>query len=1252
MVKLLSINVRGIGNQVKRRALFQQHRFNADILIMQETHSHEDIEAIWESEWGGKAIFAHGTASARGVAVFCSKKVYMGIRNILTDEVGRSVIWDLQIDETIVTIAAIYAPNEDNPNFFKQLNEKLRNRSEHKIIIGDFNLALDVDLDRLNTYNNNNKSKEIVEGMMDEFQLKDIWRVRNGEAREYSWHKGGEIRKASRIDYALVSGGADQKVEELMYISSIKTDHRAVYMSLNLSANERGPGFWKFNCSLLQNITFVEKMNIELQKTLDASKQCDPLTRWETVKKRIKKVTKAFSREQTSEDKIIISQLSEVVNDLESRLPLNRNEDSLLLNTKTDLEEKLLEKAKGAIFRSKVRWFEEGEKSSKYFFALEKAKYNAKTCFKLVSEEGEEVSGNNEILLLQKEYYQKLYSEDEDVEFSMNNHFGVYVPEDIRKDQERQITMQNLEYAIKGMKNNKTPGYDGIPVDFYKVFWSKIKQVFYDMVIEVYAVQLLHPSAREGVLNLIPKPKKDTRYIKNLRPITLLNTDYKVIEKAIANKMLPALNEIISKDQRGFMKERRISVNIRKMLDLMHHAAEHDLEAVVLSLDFVKCFDKCSFSILHGSLDFFGFGNIVRQWTKILYDKFTVKIQNNGHFSGSIDIKKGVHQGGCCSSVYFLVIAEILALALKDNDDIEGINIRNIRHLLSQFADDMDTFSIASEKSLKAILEELDKFKRNSGFTISYEKTTMYRIGSLRHSSAQMYNITEVAWSNQDINVLGVTIAHEDILYKNYDSMPRSVSTVLNSWYNRGLSLIGKVQVVNALVASQFVYKMMVLPSIPKSVVKTLDNIIRDFIWNGKKSKVSLKILQNSKLKGGLGLVNFSMKDMSLKATWPQILVNEKEYASLVYASLKASTIWEDIWRCAIRPEDIKYLGIKNDFWFDELKAWSTFNYFREFRIENQLLWYNSRIKIGGKPILWSDMYRKGLRYIYQLFEGGALIPYDVMFERYGLNRLRYNSLVSAIDSDWKTYFSQLTTTVFLPIPPHNYDQVLQFGKRSLSAVVYSQLNEDEMLLHNKYLKWRMELGDFFCEDVGEFARKHMDIYKITNVSKYRSFQYRVLQRALVTNIHLSKWNIVQSANCTFCCEEVETAVHLLVECPIVQYLWRNVFIYIKECFSIEVSEPSTTAIILNDVHKGHPKAVNMLVLITKQFIYSQKCMGQQLAFPVLKALFKRVENIERYIAIKNGKVNLYEYKWGKVRRGRQEGESIDEFVQRYNESV
>ena len=83
----------------------------------------------------------------------------------------------------------------------------------------------------------------------------------------------------------------------------------------------------------------------------------------------------------------------------------------------------------------------------------------------------------------------------------------------------------------------------------------------------------------QGVLNLIPKQDKDTRILKNLRPITLLNVDYKVIEKVIANRFKSILDHLIHIDQKGFMENRKITSNIRKMCDLITYAEINDLEA-------------------------------------------------------------------------------------------------------------------------------------------------------------------------------------------------------------------------------------------------------------------------------------------------------------------------------------------------------------------------------------------------------------------------------------------------------------------------------------------------------------------------------------------------------------------------------------------------------------------------------------------------------------------------------------------------
>ena len=1031
-----------------------------------------------------------------------------------------------------------------------------------------------------------------------------------------------------------------------MYRSGILSDHRAFFIVIDVNHIERGAGYWKFNNLLLHDITFLQQMNTEIMKTTESLEQKDPITSWEILKNSIKKFTCKYSRTKGSEEKLIIAQLTEVISGLEEQLPLNRQDTVLLENTKTDLEEKLEERVNGIIFRSKARWYEKGERSTKYFYALEKSRYNAKTCYVLKDENEQLIQDPQRILQMQKEFYSKLYEKDEDVSFTLKNSSSIRVPQNIKEEQCQPLKLQDLEEAIKTMRNNRTPGEDGLPIDFYKVFWKILKKPFYNMMNAVKQCGILHNTARSGILNLIPKPNKDTRLIKNLRPITLLNTDYKIIEKAIANKMIPALEHIIHSDQRGFMKERRISVNIRKLLDIIHYAKEQDLEALVLSLDFVKCFDKCSFSILHGSLDFFGFGATIKEWTEILYKDFSVKIQNNGNFSTRIKIKKGVHQGGCCSSIYFLVIAEILAIALRNNQKIEGITIEQIRNILNQFADDADVFSMNSKVSLDEIFSELEKFRKQSGFTISYDKTVLYRIGSLRHSNAMLYNIDQVAWSNEDINVLGVTIAHDNLTQKNYVNIQEKVKTILSSWEHRGLTLMGKVLVVNTLIASLFVYKMMVLPNMPKNTVKNVENEIRHFLWNGKTSKIAYEILKNPKDMGGLNLVDFKNKEISLKATWPCILNKEKDYATMVY-SLISPTIKHLIWQVNLRPEDVHTLNIHNEFWVHVLESWCTFNYWNEFCLENQILWMNSRIRVDNKPFLWKNAYSEGLLYIHQLFSNGEMKTEQQLKEQYKLTTMQCNTIRACIPKEWKTFFSELSETVYLPTPPNNYQKLSNI--KQVSRHIYKRINGDPSRGCSKIAKWNQEIGTTWGRE--EFDSLCKDIKIWSNYTKIKDFQYRLLQRALITNIQLQKWKIKESNMCTFCQKHPETVKHLLMECVESKDLWSKFAEYCHTTYNKQL-DITYSDIISN--HFTNPKRhiINTLGLFLKQYIYRNRCLDTRMSFENYNRYINKVKNIEKYIAIKNDKMSLYYAKWEPEKSMSNRFGNLQNFINEYVETL
>ena len=540
----------------------------------------------------------------------------------------------------------------------------------------------------------------------------------------------------------------------------------------------------------------------------------------------------------------------------------------------------------------------------------------------------------------------------------------------------------------------------------------------------------------------------------------------------------------------------------------------------------------------------------------------------------------------------------------------------------------MDIFSISTEKSIRAIFNELEGFRIQSGFTVSYEKTTLYRIGSLRHSDAQLYSMDEFVWSNKDIKVLGVTIAHEDIVEKNYSDIISKAEQTLKAWYNRGLSLIGKVQVINTLVASLFVYHMMVLPKIPQQVVRKMNNIFREFLWNGRKAKVSLEILQNPKNQGGLNLVNLTKKDVALKTTWPKILNQEEDYAKMVYGIMRCSKLEHDIWRCNLKQEDVQKLKIHSHFWEDVLESWGQYNYYNNKRIENQIIWYNSQVCIEGKPFFWADTHQRGLKYIYQLFKQKQFKSHQQVYQEYGLTKLRYNSLITALPKEWKDFFQQTSEMEYMPLPPHNYDQIIVGITKNTSRKVYKFLADDVMLLHNKYMKWRQDLGSDFCQGLYDYGLIHLDVYKLTNVPKYRSFQYRLLQRAIVTNINMHRWGMISSPMCTFCGKEEETETHLFFSCQKVQELWVKIVQYTEQQYHLSWTNFTPTGVILNQIVQPKTNITNFVCLITKQFIYRQRCQKGALHFPILKGLIRKIENIEKYIAIKNNRISYHVKKW------------------------
>ena len=200
-------------------------------------------------------------------------------------------------------------------------------------------------------------------------------------------------------------------------------------------------------------------------------------------------------------------------------------------------------------------------------------------------------------------------------------------PED-KIELEREISESDLLKVVKNLPRNKTPGEDGLPGEFYKVFWIDIKHFLLRSIEYSFINEELSITQRRGVLSLIPK-KTNPMKLKNWRPISLLNQDYKILAKILADRIKKCLPYLIDEDQTGFIKGRYIGQNVTNIIDLLNYTEENDIPALLVSIDYEKAFDKLEWNFITTALEQFKFPPYIIKWVKIMYKNISSCVTNN-----------------------------------------------------------------------------------------------------------------------------------------------------------------------------------------------------------------------------------------------------------------------------------------------------------------------------------------------------------------------------------------------------------------------------------------------------------------------------------------------------------------------------------------------------------------------------------------------------------------------------------------------
>ena len=240
--------------------------------------------------------------------------------------------------------------------------------------------------------------------MCNNLDIVDMWRIHNPAVERFTWsNSSGKIR--CRLDYFLISKHLAPRTYKTDVKSYYDSDHSPIYTEIKYKNTERkaGPGFWKFNNSLLENEEFVTNLKFFIIHAKEKHRNTkDKKLYWEMIKMEIRMFCIPFCKRLAKSNRSKEIELLRKLKQLNVHLDQNPGDANLMTElerVKLDFQKISEHKTKGAIIRSRVWWYEHGERNSKYFINLEKRSHNKKHRVKLKTDQNKYVQEPNNNLL-------------------------------------------------------------------------------------------------------------------------------------------------------------------------------------------------------------------------------------------------------------------------------------------------------------------------------------------------------------------------------------------------------------------------------------------------------------------------------------------------------------------------------------------------------------------------------------------------------------------------------------------------------------------------------------------------------------------------------------------------------------------------------------------------------------------------------------------------------------------------------------
>ena len=350
--------------------------------------------------------------------------------------------------------------------------------------------------------------------------------------------------------------------------------------------------------------------------------------------------------------------------------------------------------------------------------------------------------------------------------------------------------------------------------------------------------------------------KKDGRHVweglDDYRPITLLNTELKILVRVLANRLQLVISDLIGPEKTFAVKGRSIQDNLHLIREVLE-GIKDDTESELISLDQPKAFDRVDHRFLASVLETAGFKPEFRRWISMMIPQPSGSgAGERKAFGGDRDRAIGLAGLPPVSSSLVLALEPLLCSRRDEGTSpaLRGIPfVGRLAARVSTFADDVTVF-VSRLQDIEAVKEAVVEYERIAGAKVNFDKSEGLRLGAWRGSNTLP---GPFRWSDGPIRILGVWFGHDLQLERNWSEVHAKVNAQVGIWLSRRLSLKGRVEACAAYVFPLILYRLAVLP-LPKAHRLALQRSLSRLLWGGARPMVRRQVCIQRTRNGGLGM--------------------------------------------------------------------------------------------------------------------------------------------------------------------------------------------------------------------------------------------------------------------------------------------------------------------------------------------------------------------------------------------------------------